>query len=304
MIEIIEGSPELLPALNDLFVDRFGHELQEAEWRWKYSSVPGRSRSLVGLGPDGRVLAHAGAIGLEADWSGGRAILWQAVDWAGRSGGGLRPPLLQVGRRLLAQTPGPDDVPWIYGFPSERHFRLGLKVFGYRAAGEIVPWTGDLPEGGKGLSPEIVPTCDTWAETAWAACRGTGIRRTAHFLNWRYHARPERYYRLYRVPGPGIFGLIVAAFVGEDARLTEVWLPEPIDVVAALTGIANDLRSAGLSRWSVWPAPRLDPALLARLGLVPGAETRVLACRAQHHRPDCRPGAASLDYAMGDYDAA
>ena len=73
VIEILEGSLELLPALNDLFVERFGHELEEAEWRWKYDHVPGRSLSLVGMGPEGRVLAHAGAIGLEADWPGGRA---------------------------------------------------------------------------------------------------------------------------------------------------------------------------------------------------------------------------------------
>src|SRR5436305_499848 len=149
MLEIRPTQDADLPSLGALFADRFGHDLAADEWEWKYRALPGQGRSLVAV-EAGRVIAHAGALRLPARWpaGGGRREggIWQLVDFAGTTRRrGLLPALVALGRRLLADLPGAGDAPWIFGFPSERHFRLGERVFGYRPLAAIEPWTGALP---------------------------------------------------------------------------------------------------------------------------------------------------------------
>ena len=61
-------------------------------------------------------------------------------------GRGLRPALVKLGERLLADLPGEGDAPWVFGFPSDRHFRLGERVFGYRPLLTLARLAGPLPE--------------------------------------------------------------------------------------------------------------------------------------------------------------
>ncbi len=313
--------PEDLSGLDELFRARFGHPLRSAEWEWKYRRLPGESRSRVAVDEGGRVLAHAGALRLPARLApGGGDGIWQLTDWVGETtGGGLRPPLVGLGRGLLADLPRPGDAPWIFGFPSERHFRLGQRVFGYRPLPAIMPLRGAIPSTGgraKETLVEVSDRCGEWAEAAWDACGVRGVRRSVAFLNWRYHARPDRYYRVYRLrpkgaADPGRDGLAVFAFVGELALGAELWLPAAAGGAGAwrgpLTAVADDLRAAGLERWELWPAPAdsgLAP-LLAELGLRPSGESRVMGCRG---RAGSERGPSPADpefyYAMGDYDLA
>jgi hypothetical protein len=164
--------PDELPGLAELFEERFGHPWTEEEWAWKYrnplggAAEPGGSeaaRSWVAVkeGAGARVVAHAGALrfparlGAGAEGSTGsrgstRGGIWQLTDWMGSVGaGGLRPPLVTLGRALLADLPGPGDAPWIFGFPSERHLRLGRRTFGYRPLPEVKPLAGELAEAAE-----------------------------------------------------------------------------------------------------------------------------------------------------------
>jgi hypothetical protein len=200
-----------LPRLSELFAQRFGHPLSAEEWRWKYEQLPGEGRSRVAVGPGGALLAHGGALRLPARWRGGEAGIWQLVDFVAAAGGrGLSPPLVELGRCLLAGLPGEADAPWIFGFPSERHFRLGERVFGYRPLATVEVLAGPLPQPAGGAEEALAAaariesgdSCGDWAEQAWEACGLLGVRRSRDFLNWRYHARPARYYRFYRLlPG-------------------------------------------------------------------------------------------------------
>ncbi|MBV8200650.1 MAG: YfhO family protein, partial [Acidobacteria bacterium] len=291
-----------LPGLSALFESRFGHPLLAEEWTWKYRELPGAARSLVAVDPDGAVLAHGGALRLAARWRGGEGGIWQLVDFTGRAGGGsLRPALVALGRRLLADLPGPGDAPWIFGFPSERHFRLGERVFGYQPLTMLAPLAGPLPpHPGDAALLWSGDSCGDWAETIWERCAVLGVRRSAAFLNWRYHARPQRYYRFYRLRQEGASGLAVFAFVGEEAWATELWLPPAGEWYSAMLAVAADLRAAGLRTWRFWPppaaassgatAPAGDCAgaaglagLLARLGVRPDGEPRFVGCRGPAH---------------------
>jgi hypothetical protein len=293
---------EDLPSLGLLFERRFGHPLPPEEWEWKYRQVPGEGRSLVAV-EQGRVIAHAGALRLPARWSGGEAGIWQLVDFAGTTeGGGLRAPLVELGRALLADLPRPSDAPWLFGFPSERHFRLGERVFGYRPLAAIQPVAGPLPEASPDVPVEIGDSCGEWVEDVWERCEVLGVRRSSAFLNWRYYARPHRYYRFYRLSADGGEGLAVFAFVGEEAWAAEVWLPPSGRWYPSMLAVAVDLRAAGLRRWVFWPEAGLDPAVREALGLQPVGEPRFVGCRGRSGGPDPVAAAAGFTYSMGDYD--
>jgi hypothetical protein len=288
--------PEDVPALAAFFADRFGHPWAPEEWAWKYRALPGESRSLVAVDASGDLLAHAGALRLPARWRGGDSGIWTLVDFAGTTRRtGMRPALVDVGRFLLADLPRVGDAPWIFGFPSERHFRLGERVFGYRPLQILEELGGDIPDV-AGSRIETGDSCGDWAEAVWEACNVLGVRRSAAFLNWRYYSRPHRYYRFYRLASGSREGLAVFAFVGEEAWAAELWLPSGGEWYAPMLAVAADLRAAGLRRWRFWPPPpglELEP-VLASLGVRPTGERRFLGCRGE-----AEPG---FFYAMGDYD--
>ena len=331
MISVRPAEAGDLPGLSALFASRFGHPLAPEEWIWKYRQLPGVARSMVAVDAAGGVVAHAGALRLAARWRGGQGGIWQLVDFVGRAAGrGLRPALVQLGRQLLAVRRQIGEAPWIFGFPSERHFRLGERVFGYRPLLTLPQLAGPLPEAppdsvtglpavaaapaitggedpGQGTGVWNGDSCGDWAEAVWERCAVLGVRRSAAFLNWRYWARPQRYYRFYRLRQADVEGLAVFAFVGTEAWATELWLPPAGEWYSPMLAIAADLRTAGLWSWRFWPPPGiLDAAgLLARLGIHPDGEPRFVGCRgAAQGRIDPVAAAGGFYYAMGDHDLA
>jgi len=320
--------------LSALFEKRFGHGLTPEEWRWKYEQIPGEARSRIAVAPDGEILAHAGALCLPGRWAGGEAGVWQLVDFAGTTARrGLRPAFVELGRQLLADLPRPGDAPFLFGFPSERHFRLGGRVFGYLPLTEVPLWTGELaratslhpieaeapiaeslavesdapflegsvPTGSEGI--ERHPLAFEGVEAIWEACGVQGVRRSTDFLNWRYYARPGRYYRLYHLRAGNESGLAVFAFVGEEARAAEIWLPGKEDWLPALRSVAADLQASGLKRWSFWSPARPEwGEFLPDLGLERTGEKQFVGCRGREGGSDPQAAAHGFTYSMGDFD--
>ncbi|HEX4952890.1 MAG TPA: hypothetical protein VF017_05780 [Thermoanaerobaculia bacterium] len=308
MIHFRPTEPGDLPGLSTLFASRFGHPWTLEEWQWKYRHLPGEGRSWVAVRGDGGVVAHAGAIRLPARWQDGEGGVWQLTDWVGSTGGGgLRAALVGLGQELLAELPRPGEAPWVFGFPSERHFRLGEHTFGYLPLDRFPVLTGEIADAAEAAAgaPEVEVAisdhCEgSWTEELWRGLGVLGVVRSAAFLNWRYWSRPGRYYRFYRVRGAGGEGLAVFAFVGAWALAAETWLPAGRGLDGALPAIAADLAATGLSRWRFWPHPHLggEPA---RLGLVPGEEVFV-GCRGRVGEPDPRPHAVGFLTCQGDHD--
>ncbi len=305
MTDLRPTRPEDLPLLSALFAERFGHPLPADEWAWKYRQLPGEGRSWVAL-RGGTVVAHAGALRLPARWRGGEGGIWQLADFVGGVGASaLRPALVELGQALLADLPGEGDAPWIFGFPSERHFRLGERVFGYQPLADFEDLAGELPEdaGPPAALRDVSDVCGPWAEAVWERCGFAGVRRSVPFLLWRYWARPRRYYRFYRLAAGKLEGLAVFAFVEDEAWAAEVWLPPGGDWRNALLAAAADLRAAGLRRWRFWPPPAPEhAALYESLGLRKAGVRRFVGCRGKPGELDLIAAAEGFTYSMGDYD--
>jgi GT2 family glycosyltransferase len=292
-------------SIDRLFARSFGHAPPPGYWEWKYTRGPAKARRWVAIDRDGEVVAHAGALALAARIDGREADIWQLVDFMGTTArSGLRPPLVEAGRRLLADLPGEGEAPWIFGFPSPRHFRLGELAFGYRPLREIAPWSGPIPEAGAGaIAPSTIgDRAPLAAQAVWAECAANGIVRSREFLDWRYWARPDRYYRFYGFGADGEDGFAVFAFQSETALAAELWLPNAGEARGALLGIAADLRAAGFRSWSFWPPiADLDAVASAELGLTPATESVFVGIRPAKGR-DPAPQALRFGYVMGDYD--
>jgi hypothetical protein len=304
MIELRTTLPGDLPALSALFADRFGHPLEPDEHDWKYRLIPGEARSLVAV-DGGEIVAHAGALRLPARWRGEDRDAWQLVDFAGTTRRrGLRPALVELGCELLHDLPGAGDVPFLFGFPSERHFRLGERTFGYRPLEQIPVLAGELPAGLSDAALQISDHDEGHAEPVWERCGVDGVRRSSAFLNWRYWARPRRYYRFFRLVSGAEEGFAVFAFVGEEAWAAEVWLPPSGEWYPSMLAVAADLRATGLRLWRFWepPLPWLRP-LYEALGLRPTGERRFAGCRGRLDDPvDPVEAAGGFTFSLGDYD--
>jgi hypothetical protein len=315
-LELRPTRPEDLPALSALFERGFGHPLSPAEWEWKYRRLPGEGRSLVAVSAGG-IAAHCGAVRFPARWRGGEASVWEIGDFVGSPGrGGLRPPLVALAHRLFADIPRPGEAPWCFGFPTPRHLVLGRRAFQYGQLPTFQPLAGALaalpepPADGR-VRLEISDSCGDWAEAIWERSAVLGVRRSAAFLNWRYHARPERYYRFYRLfPAGGPEGFAVFAFVQREAWATELWLPhegdaaDAVEWYPAVLAVAADLRACGLELWRFWPGPSLSASLSQALGLAPAGEPQLMGCRGVPGGEDPVAVAAGFTYSMGDYDLA
>jgi hypothetical protein len=133
-------------------------------------------------------------------------------------------------------------------------------------------------------------------------------------LNWRYHARPERYYRFYRlrargnagVPAADPEGLAVFAFVEREAQAAELWLPPPADWRPSLLAVASDLREMGMESWRFFPPPHAEQrALLESLGATQSGHENggyFLGCCGRAEGPDPVAAGRGFYYAMGDWD--
>jgi GT2 family glycosyltransferase len=293
-------------ALVALFARRFDYAVTAEAWRWKYSARVGQILSAVVENDAGEIVAHAGALAQPARWSNGRGLLWQLVDYMGTPAGtGLFPPLVGAGNFLLRQLDGLDSAPFIFGFPSETAFSLGRRRFGYLPLRRVARLAGPLPET-TNPAPGLVEWTDRagdWAVRAWEACAATGVVRSQEFLDWRYTARPDRYYRFYRLRAGDCEGFAVFGFHGEDAVAAELWLPGEGDWQSALTAVAVDLRGIGMRTWSFWPpfGPHAESAL-ASLGVQPTQDSIFIGLRAHGTEEAAYEAARDVYIGAGDFD--
>ena len=232
--------------------------------------------------------------------------MWQLTDWlAARRSPSLRPPLVELGRQMLADLPREGDAPFLYGFPSERHFRLGARVFGYLALLEVPTLAGALPQVAPSGAVEIErgDVAPQDSEAIWERAGVLGVRRSAEFLNWRYHARPERYYRFYAVRAGEKRGLMMFAFAGRQVQAAEIWLSDFESWREPLLAVAADLRAAGIDAWSFWePRDARAREDLAAVGLESTGERVFVGCRGRLGGPDPIAASKGFEVSMGDYD--
>ncbi|SFC17232.1 Acetyltransferase (GNAT) domain-containing protein [Polaromonas sp. OV174] len=164
-----ENDEELL----QLFEKVFGHVMSASQWRWKYADAPTRGMMLR---RDGTAVAFFGGMPRTIQGPSGTHIVVQNGDVmvlpSERGVFSRRGALYHVAAAFFSQLVGPSlGYEFAFGFPSGRHFQLGIKLGLYAPAGRMTALTW----------PALLPSQQRWSTTA------TLDKKNLHLLQplWR-----------------------------------------------------------------------------------------------------------------------
>lgn len=286
-----------LVAMNDGLVESvcaaFGHVFGEARspvvWRQIYRDSPEGAVGVVCLDEANAVLGHYGATLQRLAGMGRDGVVFGQIrdvftHPAARGAGTGRGSLFARLYRDFRGRFGGRDVKVIFGFPSERHFRLGARLLGYRRLSGLEMWAREVPPPGNVAAARLgalVPVArfSEEVDALWTqrpATSTVATPRTAAFLNWRFAPRPNRNYLCYRYDSFLAGGMAGYAVVSLDvhqgeARLADFRLPDDPDLRRDMWHQLMDrLARSGVRRLTMIASAAVpETSCLPSLGCVP-----------------------------------
>lgn len=261
--------PEDMPEMLRLFAEVFGHAPDEHWFDWKYGAGQGEA---VGLWDEsGRQVAHYAGLPRTLCWRQERLATVQIIDvMVAPAVRGLLPrkgAFFQVCSSFFDSRVGKDRAYRLaFGFPNQRHLRLGVALDLYRDVRPIHLLRWDVPQKSLPLwwdwSP--LPTGNVVAAQrvaeAWKAMSQDmgeyvlGLRNM-DYLRWRFLERPDRQYQLFclrrRLTGR-TEAVAVMRFSGDQAELLDVVGPRKAFgvVLQAAADYAAQNGAMALTAWA------------------------------------------------------
>jgi GNAT acetyltransferase-like protein len=297
-IEIIRpAEPDDIPLLSALFREAFGTDRHPAVWAWKYFGE--RSSVSYVCEAEGRIVAHCGGIPVQFRDGREQYTAFQSVDFmsspsyaGGAGGGGV---FVRTVRRMFEDCCGPTRAPLVYGFPGERHRRVGERLLGYTALEPVHEFRLDAAE----LSTQAKPLDARTLRLFTRPRHEFGAIRDEAYLRWRYLFHPLHRYE------------VVSVKTGPLRQRTAALLRSFEDRFALmeLGGILSERGTAALIRAlhgsgkpvEGWFSARHPISLLLQThGVRTTPRDHWLEYRFFNQRP--APRAGDFYYTMGDYD--
>jgi hypothetical protein len=197
-----EATLEDVPGIRALFAKAYGQELPEEEWRWKFQKNPDGWFGMVAES-EGRIVGNFAGWPMRFRLGGRERVVFSAGDVATEpSARGLSKTRNIYGDMAQAfyEAVRRRGVPFSFGFPHARAHAISNRLGGTRdffpvreihALCERFP----APPSDFGCSDFVSESFDDlWAEAA-GHLPNTPVRDRER-TNWRFHARPTRYYRM------------------------------------------------------------------------------------------------------------
>ena len=292
-----------------LFATVFQHELPLPLWQWKYLRN-GDLPPVYVAEEEQQIVCHYGALCQRLAWEGKEVLGWDIVDVMCHPRYQGRGLFRRAAQEFIAQLRALSNSVLIYGFPGERHRRLGEHLVGYEP---IVPvykvqktlsvGTSPFPAGVlvlRSLSPE-------W-DRQWRLLErrfGFVMKRDRQLLSWRYLERPDKRYRLLTVQD--FSALAVVSIETNKAYLMEFLVEDDNIAVAHILVRAVEAlcRAEGISEIEGWFARfAWECRFLTEEGGFAGAESHhYFECRVFDSRLRASWLAEHFYYSLGDYDA-
>ncbi|MDR4515686.1 MAG: GNAT family N-acetyltransferase [Nitrosomonas sp.] len=196
-----------------LFESAFGQPMPDGLWQWKYAwqNKPGMLAHL-----EDNIIAYYGGIPRTFSLNGATIKAVQICDVmvAPRMRGILtrRGPFMHTADTFLREQAGIDKpFRFAFGFPSDRHARLGEKTGWYTRSGTFLetvwPAKHALPHLSVWVKTRPLDLHDsTTVDTLWQTMQSAlpnclTPQKDADFFNWRYHQHPSYAYTTYVVSG-------------------------------------------------------------------------------------------------------
>ena len=181
---VAEDDPELI----QLFSQVFGHAMPIEQWRWKYAAASVRG---VVLRREGKAVAFFGGMPRHCTGPAGRLTAVQNGDVmvlpSERGVFTRQGALHHAATAFFAQFVGPSALyEFAFGFPNERHFRLGIKLGLYADSGRLMElsWSAFANQNSAGAvtSALKITELDSTVKVLWSQM----VR------SWSRHFIPDR----------------------------------------------------------------------------------------------------------------
>lgn len=237
--------------------------MSEAEFAWKFEWNPDGRFGTVAVA-DGQIVGNYAGWGMRFVIDGKPALLYSVGDVAtepsARKLGGLRGVYRAMVEPFYAALEG--KVPICFGFPNDRALAISNRIAGTRTVLTVrqvlAPCDAFGAKARDAASGDFVgESFDALWERASRHLTHAAVRDRAR-VNWRFHARPNRYYRMVWWPRGGrpegwvalsVSGeeALVADFLGSDA--------EGRDLMPLFSAAAEEARRMGARRLVFWETP-------------------------------------------------
>jgi Acetyltransferase (GNAT) domain len=257
------STPQDAPGIRRLHARVFGSEMTEAEWAWKFEWNPDGRFGMVAVA-DGEIVGNYAGWGMGFLIGGRPALLYAvgdvATDPGARALGGLRGVYRAMVDPFYAALEG--RVPICFGFPNDRALRISNRLVGTRTLFPIRQALVDCDlfspaPVGAGSGDFVDESFDPLWETASQFLTHAAVRDRAR-VNWRFHARPGRYYRMAWWKEAGRQrGWAVLSVSGEDALVADFLGSERDgrDLPPLFAAAAAEARRMGARRLIFWETP-------------------------------------------------
>jgi hypothetical protein len=261
------------PSVRRLFARVFGKEMSEDEWAWKFERNPDGWFGVVAL-VGGEIVGNYAGWGTRMRIDGQPALCYSvgdvATDPAVRGLGGRR-GIYRSMTEAFYEAVGAQGVPFCFGFPNPRALHVSEKIVGSRTLFPI---------------REVLVSCDAFPPPPPDAAAGDSVGESfdplwsaaASFLthapvrdrarvNWRFHARPTRWYRMvWRESGGRTTGWAVLSVTGDTALVADFLCREADggDLPLLFAAAAAEARRLGATKLVFWETPGGPAADLLR----------------------------------------
>jgi hypothetical protein len=247
-----------------LFARVFGRELPEDEWAWKFERNPDGWFGVVAI-VAGEIVGNYSGWGARLLLDGEPTLCYSvgdvATDPSVRGIGGRR-GIYRSMTGAFYEAVGARGVPFCYGFPNPRALEISHRLVGSRTLFPVrevhVPCEAlTSPPADAVAGDSVAEGFDMLWTTASRFLTHAPMRDRAR-ANWRFHARPTRWYRMVsREIGGEVAAWAVLSVAGETALVADFLgrRPDGGDLPALFAAAAAEARRLGASRLVFWETP-------------------------------------------------
>jgi hypothetical protein len=264
--EIRDAAASDAPGIRRLFQKVFGTALSQEEWSWKFAQDPDGWYGVVGvLEGDGEIVGHYAGWGARFMLDGEPRLLYSvgdvATDPAVRGLGGRR-GVYRAMTDAFYERVGEDGVPFCYGFPNARALEVSERIVGSRTLFPVRLVKAPLDAFGPSPSDaeageHVAEAFDPLWEEARRGLTHAAIRDRGR-VNWRFHARPDRYYRMVWRREKEEMTAWAALSVGDGVATVVDYLgrdPRGGDLPELFAAAADEARRLGAGSLALWVPP-------------------------------------------------
>jgi predicted N-acetyltransferase YhbS len=261
---IREATSDDASGIRRLFARVFGKEMSEAEWTWKFEQNPDGWFGIVAL-VEGEIVGNYAGWGTSLLLDGLPQLTYSvgdvATDPAVRGIGGRR-GIYRAMTEAFYEAVGARGVPFCFGFPNPRALEVSHRIVGSRTlfpVREVLVPCDAFPAP----PPDVrVGDCATesfdplWRRAA-TFLTDAAVRDRAR-VNWRFHARPARWYRMLsrELRGESV-GWAVLSVTRDTALVADLLGSEAdgADLPDLFAAVAAEARRLGAERLVFWETP-------------------------------------------------